>query len=322
MKKTLLLRLFLLFVLFVVVIVLKKLLQEVEIDDEKESYRWVLLFPVSVYVLFSIFYTGNAEIIGVLLFLCSLKLILQEKTGAYFIAIPAIAVSPAYFLLYVIIILLWEKSFKKILIKIMISGGVGLSGYLFLSHFVFLDTGYIIWSDTMSHGLTIIGGNNMSVVVVAFFVIAVISYTVPVKNKKKVGIYYLMSLALIITVFSSYQGYYMVMTIPLLLLVFCQNKKYERTNMLLYLVYSVCGIICMLWNEEEYVLRRISLQVESVEYLMGVVAACLVAAAVLLIVVNNPFYKVETETLCRECENWIKWIVAFAGVPFLISVLL
>ena len=48
-------------------------------NNAEANRRLTIMFPLSVYVLFSVCYAANIEIIGVFFFLCSLLLLLQKK---------------------------------------------------------------------------------------------------------------------------------------------------------------------------------------------------------------------------------------------------
>lgn len=297
-------------------IVFVKILQMDGNNTEINRYLTVM-FPFSAYVLFSICYAANIEIIGVFFFLYSLLILLREKKLFCVYAIFSVALYPISFLLYIVIILLFHKKITRILVSILIIGVPGATVYTILSRSVFSGIGHILWADTLSHGFPIIAGNYMSFFVVGFIVAMVAAYFTPENKSKEMLFYYLMSSALVLAVFATYHSYYMAIAVPMILLVFQQRPAYLRTNLILYLVYSVCGIICMVWNDEGYILRRILLDIQNIEYYMGAVAACMAASAVLLIVVNCPFYKSKSEVMTLECEKWLIWITVLAGCPFI-----
>lgn len=316
MGQNMLFRIILILFLIASIVLLRKLMY-IERDSGEMKFCLVVMFPFSVYVLFSVCYAANMEIIGVFFFLCSLLQILQEKKGAYVYMILSAAVYPASLLLFLIVNLMFQKKIGRVIVDILTVSIPGAILYVILSRSVFPEMGNIIWADTLSHGFPIIAGNNMSFFAIGFIMVAIATYLTP-ENKKEFLFYYLMSAALVITVFASYHSYYMVITVPLILLVFGQNISYFRTNLLLYLVYSVCGIVCMLWNDEGYFLKRILANVRNVDYYVGAVAACMAASAILMIGVNCPFYEFKSEIMSQKCEKWLIWITVFVGCPFIL----
>lgn len=287
-------------------------------NNAEANRRLTIMFPLSVYVLFSVCYAANIEIIGVFFFLCSLLLLLQKKKIFCLPAIFSIALYPVCFLLYMIVILLFHKKIGRIFTGILIIGAPGAILYMILSRTVLSGIGNIVWADTLSHGFPILEGNHMSFFAVGFIAALAAAYFTPEEKRKEMLFYYLMSSVLILAVFASYHSYYMVIAVPLILLVFQQRPAYLRTNLILYLVYSVSGIVCMIWNDEGYILRRILSDIRNIEYYIGAAAACMAASAVLMIVVNSPFYKSKSEVMTMECEKWLIWIAALAGCPFIV----
>lgn len=286
-------------------------------NESYKKYQFSVFLISSVFVLYSIYYAGNIEIAGVFFFLFSIQWMLEEKKAAYVLAVLAVSFSPVYFLMYFLITLLWNKAPVQIVIKTIMLGVPGIAGSLLLRHLAFFETGNIIWSETILHGLPIIGGNSLSFFIVGFAAISVSAYMNPWEKRKDALYYCLMVMALLFSVFASYQGYYMIITVPLMLLVFEKNKVYFRMNLILYLVYSVCGVICMMWGDESYILRRLLIENERAEYYIRIMASCFAASGILLIIVNFPFYKFKSEVMYRKCERWLVWITILSGYVFL-----
>lgn len=317
MGQNLIFRIILMVFLLASTAVLKDLLQTME-DGAEPNRSLTVMFPLSGYVLFSVFYAANIEVIGVFFFLCSLRMFLRGKKTFCIFAIGSIATYPVCFLLYMIVFLLFHKKMGRFFADMLIIGAPGAILYILLSRSVLSGIGNIVWADTLSRGFPIIAGNTMSFFAVGFIAVMAAAYFTPEEKRKEMFFYYLMASVLILAVFASYHSYYMVIAVPLILLVFQQKPAYLRTNMILYLVYSVCGMLCMVWNDEGYILRRILINIRNIEYYMGAVAACMAASAVLMMVVNCPFYKSNSEVMTWKCEKWLLWITALAGCPFLV----
>lgn len=289
--------------------------KSIEYNDNLKRY-YAALFVFSPFVIFSLYYSENTEIFGIAFFFLGAKGILARKDKWWILWFSlAIGIGEIYCILFLAVVLLLEKRFFHI-IRIVIGpflfGGVV---YLAIHYFLndWINSGNVIWGEMIKKGFPAVAGQEASYLVLGVLLILGICYFAAASIEKIY--FYLMVLATLFLISGTFEDYYAAIIIPMLLLVFVNNMAYFRINMILYLIVNLCGALCLIWNQG----LALS-QIPYIQYYMGVVNACLVAAVLLLWGINYPGKKKFEALADVKCELWIKILNVMIVYPLVLSV--
>lgn len=280
----------------------------------RRSY-FATLFLFSPFVIFPLYYSENTEILGIVFFFLGVEGILEKKNKWWIWWFSlAIGISEIYVLLFLAVILLLEKRIYHIIrmaiIPFFCGGAIYLVIHIFLNGWV--NSGNIIWGEMIRKGFPAVAGQKASYLVLGVILILAICYFSEATTEKIY--YYLMVLSTFFLMLGTFEDYYAAIIIPLLLLVFVRNETYFRINMILYLITNFCGMLCIIWNQDITLSK-----IPYIEYYMGAIDACFVAAVVLLWIVNYPGQKKFQNLAEIKCETWIKVLNLVIIYPLLLA---
>lgn len=290
-------------------------LKRLDINSEKRKCL-SSLFLLSPFIIFSVYFSDNIEIFGVLFFLIAIEAMEDNRKTSWILWFAlAIGISEIYIFLFMLILLMYEKRVQYIIVKSV--GPICMGGMLHLGISQFLSekvvTGNIMWGDIIAKGIPAVAGQKASYFVIGGLVLFLICYFV--KAEKKSVFYFLMVFSTLFLIIGSFQDYYVIIFVPLLLIVLFENPQYFRINMILYLVLNICGILCLIWNQVEMLIN-----IPNISYYMGAVNACLVAAVLLLWFINYPRQKSFQNLAEMKCETWLKVLNIVIIYPLLLVV--
>lgn len=283
-------------------------------DAVQQKYLVALLL-FSPFVIFSVYYSENAEILGGLFFFLGVETLLDGKKKWWMLWFSlAMGVGEIYFLLFMAVLLTLEKRVLYIIGKAIVPLLCGGIIYLGISCFLqgWINTGNVIWGEMIKKGFPAVAGQNASYLVLGIIIIMAVCYFSEFSKEKMY--YYLMVFATLFFILGTFEDYYSVVMVPMLLLVFAHRQVYFRINMILYLVVNFCGTMCLIWKQTQ-VLGGIPY----IEYYMGAVNACLVAAVLLIWLVNYPGQKTFKNLAGVRCETWIMVLNIIIVYPLILS---
>ena len=275
-------------------------LRRLDIHSEKRDC-FSILFLFSPFIIFSVYFSDNIEIFGVLFFLIAIEAMGDNRKKSWILWFAlAISVSEIYIFLFIFLLLMYEKRVRYIIVKAV--GPICIGGILHLGISRFLGekivTGNIIWGDIITKGFPAVAGQTASYLVIGGIVLFFLCYLV--EAEKKTVFYFLMVFSTLFLTIGSFQDYYVIVFVPLLLIVFFENEQYFRINMILYLVLNICGILCLIWDQAEMLIN-----ISDIAYYMGAVNACLMASIFLIWFVNYPGKRCLNGVKGDKCEFWL-----------------
>ncbi len=224
-------KMFLLFVLIGIGWITKKICQTLEMD-ETERKQVLLLSGSSLFVLTSVAYAGQNDVLPIFFFMLAILYLLKKKSVSFYICIAiSLAMKPYMLFSFIVIVCLLEKNIGKIFLKIM--AGVSL---FILQKLILLNFPY--YQESMNSGAAdgeitlllkakiMLAGYEVSVLVLLLGIVAIWAYCTKIKEEQgKYIIYYATAPILIMFAVSGYSFYRPIYLVPLLYILMIQNKK-------------------------------------------------------------------------------------------------
>lgn len=323
------------------------------ISEKYMAQLTVILTLASPFAFLGVYYAGQSDIISTAFFTAAIYALLKKKRALfYLLASCAIAVKPFYLLAYIAIILFLNKKIVSLIIRLVYGYGITLLVNL-------LYHNAPMYQESMKSGPTedlinsILGhgyesfGTKASYLVFALVIIYFVAYIKEESkdNSERYIIYFTVVPLLLHFVFAGFQYYRLVILCPFIYIMYAQNKKYLRINLIINSIVSLCALLCIssysthmfstkymsgtfitnIFGKTEERLRNWVDIKEFFTSLTEVYPALAMAFAgafgggcFLLILLNYPDLKREYATLLNKpCERFIIWINMLVIVPFM-----
>ncbi len=296
--------------------------------DEAHILICIALFLSGFYVLDSVAYTGQNDILIVYLMLQAIFALITGKWAKFLVfSAVSIAFEPYYIFSYVAIVLLKEKRIHCIVLYCI----SGISIY-FLQKIPFLNapmywesmtggpTGAIV--DKMMQNMLPITPYQVSLFVLALLITYIFSYFSEDKEPEMV-LYYSMLPLICFFLFVSQEHYRPLYLFALVYPIMMLKPQYLRINILLETIISGGMIIFSFINSNgdffdprrfllpfsntnEMKLLSDDMQWKLMSY-NHVLMAIIVCSVAMMVVINHPKFKRENEVLCLKTEPYL-WI--------------
>ncbi|WP_342757093.1 hypothetical protein [Kineothrix sedimenti] len=316
--------------------------------DIKESRMAAYLVFSSPFVLTSIFFAGQTDVVSLCLLTIAVYHLLRKKRAWFIIfAALSIAAKPYVLFAYIAIILLIEKNVWKICAYVLGGGSVTL-----IFNLIYLNAP--MYKESMSGGPT--GGQMDALLSVSIdggigqkiplFVVAIVlfyfyMYMKRYDEEKSIWIVYAASVSfLLFLMLTMPKTYRMIYIAPFIFILFLYNKEKLQLNLLIEVIASACAIIVFFvrnerffssWYIFQFVRDRMTdfgnAALSNVRnglgqptfqpYVYGI-SAVYIAAFILLILINHPGFKAPHSEELKLGTKFILWVRALILVPLIV----
>lgn len=327
--------------LFVVLLLLLKCAYKICLAlNNQESGKDGMVFLISsAFVMFSIAYAGQNDILVIFVFVYALyNLIINKKRKFIIFAALAIALKPFIFLAFLAVILVIEKRIWRILLYIIESVSI-----LILEKLIFLGAPF--YKESLEYGPSKVSFLNMflaqinfeprniSVFILSLVVIYFMAYLSENQDNdssQSIGIgsgyscvYYSMAILMSYSALVYDAFYRPVYFIVFFSMVAAINKRYKRMNIILMNIYSLSFIVMSLIYDfffftplfrlgvyEERFFSPIYMRLEQIlsydDSIVGNICNTIcIASIIILSVINHPKFKYKSQVLEMPAENYI-----------------
>lgn len=328
------------------------------IAREKEWAQWIVALALTYpFTYIGVYYSGQSDIISVCFFTIAIYFLLKKDQRLFIICSScAIAAKPFYLLCYIAIVLLLEKNIGKIFIKLFLGYGITLVLNLLYSNAPMYQKSMEM--GPMNKMLELILGNGYDTMLTEgsylVFVLVLLYFYAYMKRVNedeydKYVIFMAVVPMMLHFMFAGFEHYRMILLTPFLFILFAQNKKYFRINMIVNVIVTFCALMCIInystnifstqFMEETLFVRifgetdianRIYVNLHDIilnkipnfSIYAKAFAGAFGAGNLILIGINHPRFNKEFRVETENCERWIVWGHMLMLVPFIILLIL
>ncbi len=333
-----------LLVIFAVILYLAHQIAMLLTDDTLGRKKTLFLSSTSFFTMTAIAYVGQNDVMIIAPFLAAVLALLKGNKRNFLLwAALSIAFKPFMVFSFVALLLLYEKDLMKLLFYI----ACGFSLF-FGQKLLFL--GAPAYTESLEYG-PLKGAVNLlfqsvlglpprgaSFFMIGLGVVYILAYFTVFKeeNKKEFTVYYAVAPLIMLFLFTKYEAYRPIYTVPLLYLLFMTKPAYYRTNLILDIISTVSLAVYFLFAEylfyhPGYILG-LDINPKSIpslydhmllyvqNYYYYIPCALYLLAMVMLLIINHPKFHSDNEVLVRKEEPWLVLIRSLLyAVPLVLS---
>lgn len=325
------------------------------LTGDKNKSLWVMFLSASFpFMLVGVYYSGQTDIIVIAYGLIAVYELLQRHDKLFLVfSAFAIIAKPFFIFPFILLVLFTEKNILKIFLKLFSGFSLMLLFQLIYSNAPMYQESYdLTLAGQNMDMLTRTSFGNVLMTEGSWFFLffvfmCVIAYIKkPEENglRNKFIIYFVNAANLLILGFTTIQHYRPIYLVPFLFIMFMLNNKWYRINVIIETFYSATTLLALFCgskaiftknsmentlitkvfplaektydNIRELFLNRI----ENYETYHKIFASVSVACIVLMLIINYPLLRKESEIDCTKCERWIIWINMFVMALVLLCV--
>ena len=322
-------------------------------NDKNKAIWTVFLSSTFFYTYVGVFYAGQTCIQICLFGTIAIYMLLKNRNNL-FLLFASLAVSTKYFFLFPIIaiVLLLEKDIFKIIKKLfliilpIIIFSLVVNNFPMYAESSSANPFFVMLEGLINSSVTIMNGSKISLFILSLIAIYFYAYISVPKSESERNhyiIYLTVASIMAIFMFTNFQFYRMTLLIPFIYILFTLNPKQFKINIILDIVLGVSsaimmtfsdityffstknsmpnGILGMFLNLEEIpnaTIGRLITSQTGIRMILSLTSTVAIAAMILILIVNNPKFKIKNMYENENMDRWLIWIRFILLIPFII----
>ncbi len=330
----------------------------IHLSKDKVKAHWAIFLSFTyIFTYIGVFYAGQNDILICLLGTLAIYNLMKNNNKLFYLfASLAISVKYFFFLPFVLIVLFLEKNILKIgrniligLIPTIIFNLICLRLPMFITSASSNMTSSII-SNLTTGAFPILASQEASLFIMAYIILAFIAYVTKPKDEVERNnfiLYFLVASFIILVIFSSNEFYRAILLMPFMFILFVNNSKIFRLNVILETIGSFFYLLSVSITSS-YIfssinsmnntiltsfvaydgIKRYSSKIffktylgKSIGAFTNISATVAFIAFIIILFINYPRNKFKIEDNMK-LERYIIWIRMLSTIPFIIYLLL